>query len=111
MIRSGGRVGLANWTPEGFVGQLFQVVGAPILPPAGLKSPTLWGTEPYIVGLFGKDAVEIQATRKLFSFRYRSAATGIQEFRDVYGPAHRAFRALDPAGQDALEQNVVMVEK
>lgn len=106
VVRSGGRIGLANWTPEGFIGRLFKVVGAYVPPPAGLKSPALWGTEPHIVELFGKDAVEIRTTRRHFNFRYRSAAHWIQVFRDFYGPVHMAFKALDPAGQRALEKDI-----
>jgi ubiquinone/menaquinone biosynthesis C-methylase UbiE len=107
VVRSGGRIGLANWTPEGFIGQLFKVVGAYIPPPAGLKSPALWGTEPHIVELFGKEAMDIRTTRRHFNFRYRSAAHWLQVFRDYYGPVHRAFKALEPAGQDALAQDIL----
>ena len=107
VVRSGGRIGLANWTPEGFIGQLFKVVGAYIPPPAGLKSPALWGTEPHIVELFGKEAMDIRTTRRHFNFRYRSAAHWLQVFRDYYGPVHRAFKALEPARQDALAQDIL----
>ena len=106
VVRSGGRIGLANWTPEGFIGRLFKVVGAYVPPPAGLKSPALWGTEPHIVELFGKEALDIRTTRRHFNFRYRSAAHWIQVFRDFYGPVHMAFKALDPAGQEALERDI-----
>ncbi len=106
VVRGGGRIGLANWTPEGFIGQLFKVVGAYVPPPAGLKSPALWGTEPHIVELFGKDAVDIRTTRRNFNFRYRSPAHWIQVFRDFYGPLHMAFKALDAAGQQALARDI-----
>jgi ubiquinone/menaquinone biosynthesis C-methylase UbiE len=106
VVRSGGRVGLANWTPEGFIGQLFKVIGTYIPAPAGLKSPALWGTEPHIVELFGTQAADIRTVRKNFNFRYRSAAHWIQIFRDFYGPTHKAFAALDPAGQDALANDI-----
>jgi SAM-dependent methyltransferase len=106
VVRDGGRIGLANWTPEGFIGQLFKVVGAYIPPPAGLKSPALWGTEPHIVELFGAEAADIHTSRKHFNFRYRSAAHWIQVFRDYYGPTHKAFAALDPAGQAALAKDI-----
>jgi ubiquinone/menaquinone biosynthesis C-methylase UbiE len=106
VVRDGGRIGLANWTPEGFIGQLFKVVGAYIPPPAGLKSPALWGTEPHIVELFGAEAADIRTTRRNFNFRYRSAAHWIQVFRDFYGPTHKAFAALDPPGQDALAKDI-----
>lgn len=106
VVRDGGRIGLANWTPEGFIGQLFKVVGGYIPAPAGLKSPALWGTEPHIVELFGAQAADIRTVRRNFNFRYRSAAHWIQIFRDFYGPTHKAFAALDPAGQDALAKDI-----
>lgn len=106
VVRDGGRIGLANWTPEGFIGQLFKVIGNYIPAPVGLKSPALWGTEPHIVELFGTQATAIRTVRKNFNFRYRSAAHWIQIFRDFYGPTHKAFAALDPAGQDALAKDI-----
>ena len=106
VVRHGGRIGLANWTPEGFIGQLFKVVGGYIPAPAGLKSPALWGTEPHIVELFGIQATAIRTVRKHFNFRYRSAAHWVQMFRDFYGPTHKAFAALDPAAQDALGKDI-----
>ena len=107
VLRDGGRIGLANWTPEGFIGQLFKVIGAYLPPPVGLKSPALWGTEPHIVGLFGPQAVDIRCVRKHFNFRYLSSAHWIQIFRDFYGPTHKAFAALDAAAQAALERDIV----
>jgi ubiquinone/menaquinone biosynthesis C-methylase UbiE len=106
VLRNGGRIGLANWTPEGFIGQLFRVIGTYIPAPAGLKSPALWGTEPHIVELFGAQATDIRTVRRNFNFRYRSAAHWIQIFRDFYGPTLKAFAALDSAGQDALEKDI-----
>jgi ubiquinone/menaquinone biosynthesis C-methylase UbiE len=107
VVRDGGRIGLANWTPEGFIGQLFKVIGAYLPPPAGLQSPALWGTEPHIVSLFGSRAGDIRCVRKHFNFRYRSSAHWIQIFRDFYGPTHKAFAALDKTGQAKLEQDIV----
>ncbi len=106
VVRSGGRIGLANWTPEGFIGQLFKVVGKHVPPPAGLQSPTLWGTEPHLVQLFGPQAADISCTRKMFNFRYQSAEHWIQIFRDYYGPTHKAFAALDADGQKALHADI-----
>ncbi len=106
VARSGGRIGLANWTPEGFIGQLFKVVGAYVPPPAGLKSPALWGTEPHIVELFGPQAQDIRCERRVFNFRYASAAHWLQVFRDYYGPTHRAFAALDADGQRAMAADI-----
>jgi SAM-dependent methyltransferase len=106
VVRSGGRIGLANWTPEGFIGQLFKVIGTYIPAPVGLKSPALWGTEPHIVELFGAHATDIRTVRRNFNFRYRSAAHWLQIFRDFYGPTHKAFAALDRARQDALAKDI-----
>jgi SAM-dependent methyltransferase len=106
VLRPGGRIGLANWTPEGFIGRLFKVIGAHVPPPAGVKSPALWGTEAHIAELFGSGAADIRCERRLFNFRYRSTAHWIQVFRDFYGPTHKAFSALDAAGQQALERDV-----
>ena len=107
VVRGGGRIGLANWTPEGFIGQLFKVIGTYLPPPAGLKSPALWGTEPHIVELFGPRAQSIRCERRHFNFRYRSTAHWIQIFRDYYGPTHKAFAALDGAKQGTLEADIV----
>ncbi|HQY28542.1 MAG TPA: class I SAM-dependent methyltransferase [Burkholderiaceae bacterium] len=106
VVRPGGRIGLANWTPDGFIGQLFKVVGAHVPPPAGVKSPALWGTESHIVELFGPKAAQIRCERRHFNFRYRSAAHWVQVFRDFYGPTHKAFAALDDAARPALERDI-----
>ena len=106
VLRGGGRIGLANWTPEGFIGRLFKVIGAYLPAPAGLKSPALWGTEPHIVELFGPRAAQIQCQRRHFKFRYRSAAHWVQVFRDFYGPIHKAFAALDEVAGPALERDI-----
>jgi len=99
VTRAGGRIGLANWTPEGFIGELFGVVGSFVAPPPGTRSPTLWGSEPYIVELFGPQASDLRCVRRHFNFRYRSAAHWIEVFRSFYGPTHKAFGALDAARQ------------
>jgi len=104
VLRPGGRVGLANWTPQGFIGRLFKVIGAHVPPPAGLKSPALWGTEAHLAELF--DGAQIRCERRLFNFRYRSTAHWVQVFRDFYGPTHKAFAALDAQGQQALEDDI-----
>ena len=105
-VRTGGRIGLANWTPEGFIGQLFKVIGAHLPPPAGLQSPALWGTEPHLVELFGPQAASIRCERRKFNFRYNSAAHWLEVFRTYYGPTHKAFAALDAAGQEALAADI-----
>jgi len=106
VLRDGGRIGLANWTPEGFIGRLFKVIGTYLPPPAGLRSPALWGTESHIVELFGTRAAQIQCQRRHFNFRYRSPAHWVQVFRDFYGPTHKAFAALDEVARPALERDI-----
>ena len=106
VLRPGGRLGLANWTPEGFIGRLFKVIGKHVPPPAGLQSPALWGTEAHLRELFGANAASLRAERRHFNFRYRSAAHFVQVFRDYYGPTHKAFGALDATGQAALARDV-----
>ena len=107
VLRSGGRIGIANWTPEGFIGRLFKLIGAHVPPPAGVKSPVTWGTEFHLEELFGNQAAQIRCERRIFNFRYRSAAHFVQIFRDYYGPTHKAFAALDTRGKQALESDLV----
>jgi len=106
VVCSGGRIGLANWTPEGFIGRLFKVIGAYVAPPAGLQSPALWGMEPHIVQFFGPRAADITTARKNFNFRYASTAHWLHIFRTYYGPTHKAFAALDERRQDALAADI-----
>ena len=106
VLRPGGRLGMANWTPDGFIGRLFKVIGGHVPPPAGLKSPALWGSEAHLAELFGASAAQIRCERQIFNFRYRSAAHWVQIFRDYYGPTHKAFAALGAAGQQALERDL-----
>ena len=106
VVRSGGSIAMANWTPGGFIGRLFKVIGAHVPPPAGVQPPALWGTESHIVELFGTKATQIRCERRLFNFRYRSPAHWIQVFRDLYGPVHKAFGALDDTGAESLERAI-----
>ncbi len=103
---SGGKIGLASWTPTGFIGKLLGVVGAHVPPPSGLKSPALWGSEERIAELFGASARAIRTERKDFVFRYRSPAHFVDVFRRYYGPTYKAFAALDDAGQRALAADI-----
>jgi SAM-dependent methyltransferase len=106
VVRPGGRIAMANWTPEGFIGRLFKIIGSHVAPPAGVRSPALWGSEPHLTSLFGPRASGIQVERKFFKFRYRSAAHFVQVFRDYYGPTHKAFAALNAEGQAALQKDI-----
>jgi ubiquinone/menaquinone biosynthesis C-methylase UbiE len=102
-----GKIGLANWTPEGFIGQLFKTIGKHIAPPVGTKSPGLWGTRPRITEMFGSQAASITAEQRNFVFRYRSPEHWLEIFKTYYGPLLKTFAALDPAGQVALEHDVM----
>jgi SAM-dependent methyltransferase len=106
VVRSGGRIGLANWIPDGFIGELFQVIGRFVPPPAGLVPPAAWGTETRLVELFGPYALSIDAKRKQYVFRNYSADHWIDIFRRYYGPVNRAFASLDGPGQIALENDI-----
>ena len=106
VCRSGGTIGLINWTPEGFIGQMFKVLGKHLPPPAGAQPPALWGTEAHLAALFGERADGIAATRRTFNFRYRSAAHFIDVFRTWYGPVHKAFAALGAEKGAALERDL-----
>ena len=107
VCRPGGRIGVANWTPQSFIGQMFRIVGRYVAPPAGVRSPLEWGTESRIGGLFGTDVSSIAAERRYFNFRYRSAQDWLDTFRTFYGPTQKAFAALDDAAQSAFENELV----
>jgi ubiquinone/menaquinone biosynthesis C-methylase UbiE len=107
VVKPGGRIGLANWTPDGFIGELFKTIGRFIPPPPGIVSPSAWGTETRIVELFGPYADDIQVTRKQYAFRYLSDEHWIEVFRRYYGPVTKAFEGLDVNGQRALHTALV----
>jgi ubiquinone/menaquinone biosynthesis C-methylase UbiE len=104
VVSKGGRIGLANWTPEGFIGRLFKTLGRHVPPPAGVKSPALWGTEERLAELF--PAMKIKAQKQIFNFRYKSADHWLEVFRTYYGPTHKAFASLDAAKAEALEADI-----
>ena len=111
VCRPGGAIGLANWTPEGFVGQLFKIVGQHVPPPAGVPSPLGWGTEGRLEELLGSGA-KVDVARRHFVFRYRSAQAFFDTFRDFYGPVHKAWGALDEAGQASFrDQLIALLER
>jgi SAM-dependent methyltransferase len=103
----GGRIGLANWTPEGLIGQVFKTLGRYLPPPAGAKSPALWGTRGHLMALFGPAAAEINAEPRIFNFRYRSPEHFLEVFRNYYGPMLKAFAALDEANQNHLKDDLL----
>jgi ubiquinone/menaquinone biosynthesis C-methylase UbiE len=107
VCKHGGKIGLANWTPEGFVGQLFKTIGKHVAPPGGTRSPGLWGSRPRITELFGSKSASIAAEPRMFVFRYRSPEHWLEIFKTYYGPLLKTFAALDPAGQAVLKQDVM----
>ena len=109
VCRSGGKIGLANWTPDGFIGQIFRTIGKYVPPPPGVKSPALWGTEARLRELFGQGISELAVARRNFVFRYRSAEHFLEVFRTYYGPVLKAFAALDVEGQANLARDLTEV--
>ena len=107
VCKPGGRIGLANWTPESFIGQVFRTIGKYLPPPAGVKSPALWGAKARLEELFGDSARRITATSRDFMFRYRSPAHFIDVFRTFYGPMNKAFAALDGEPQAAFHRDLM----
>jgi ubiquinone/menaquinone biosynthesis C-methylase UbiE len=105
VCRPAGKIGLANWTPEGFIGQVFKTIGNYVPPAPGLKSPALWGSKAHLDALFGSQAA-VAATSKNFVFRYKSPKHWVEFFRQHYGPVLKAFAALDPDARQGLEADI-----
>lgn len=104
VCRPGGRIGMANWTPESFIGQVFKTIGKHIPPMPGVRSPALWGTKARLEEMFGGQA-SIEASSRMYNFRYRSPTHWLEVFSTWYGPVHKAFEALPQAGKAALEED------
>jgi hypothetical protein len=102
VCRSGGRIGLANWTPDGFIGQVFKILAKYVPPPAGVRSPALWGTREHLVRLFEFEPRQIRTEKRSFKFRYRSPEHFVEVFNTYYGPVLKAFAALDEQGRKGL---------
>ncbi len=106
VCKSGGMIGLANWTPEGFIGQLFKTIGKHV-PPPGIRSPALWGTRARIAEMFGADASSIRIETRNFNFRYRSPQHWLDVFKTYYGPALKTFAALSAQAQSTLADDLL----
>jgi len=105
--KSGGRIGLANWTPSSFIGELFKLMGKYLPPAAGVKSPALWGTEARLREIFGDSLDALSIEHKNFVFRYHSAAHWLEVFRTFYGPMQKSFAALDAEQQEMLAADLI----
>ena len=106
VCRKGGKIGLANWTPDGFVGQVFKTVGRHVPPPPGVSSPAAWGTEAFLKEHFGSLVTKIDVTARQFNFRYHSPEHWLDVFSSYYGPVLKAFAALDGATGESLRQDL-----
>ena len=109
VCRPGGRIGLASWTPDGFIGRLFKVIGRHVAPPPGLSSPAAWGTRGFIERCFGESALRIETATRRFVFRYQSPAHFVDVFANWYGPVLKAFEALDGGRRAALRQDILQL--
>lgn len=106
VCRPGGQIGMASWTPSGFVGAMFKLTASHVPPMPGVQSPLLWGTNAHIQDLFA-GASRIRHVTRHFPFRYRSARHFVDVFRTYYGPTHKAFAALDAGRQEAFEADLL----
>ena len=107
VCKPGGKIGLANWTPASFVGEMFKLIGRYIPPAPGVKPPSLWGTEERLRELFGSRIAALQAPRRNYMFRYRSTRHWLDTFRTYYGPMQKAFAALDAGRQESLAEDLL----
>jgi ubiquinone/menaquinone biosynthesis C-methylase UbiE len=105
VCRPGGKIGLANWTPDGFIGNLFKIIGKCVPPAPGLKSPLLWGTKQHLDTLFGPQAI-VRVQSKDFVFRYKSADHWMDVFRNYYGPVAKAFAAVSAEARAGLAEDI-----
>ena len=105
--RPGGRIVMANWTPDGFVGQMFKVIGKHVPPSPLMPSPLLWGDEATVRERFGDGVADLTAEKRQYPFAYPfPPGEVVEHFRTYYGPMNRAFAALDNAGQAALHRDL-----
>jgi SAM-dependent methyltransferase len=109
VCKRGGKIGMANWTPESFIGQIFKTIGKYVPPPAGVQSPSLWGTRARLESLFAGSAADIAVTSRAFVFRFRSPEHWLEVFRTYYGPMFKTFGALDADRQAALTQDLLQL--
>ncbi len=102
VCRSGGKIGLANWTPDSFAAEMPRVFAKYVPPPLGLKSPALWGREEHVRELLGNGIRDLRTVRRSFVFRYRSVRHYLEVLQTCLGPTRESFRSLDPVEQENL---------
>jgi hypothetical protein len=107
VCRAGGKIGLANWTPDSATGEQLRVLAQYLPPPPGLTPPVLWGKEERLRELFGDHITALQVTRRSFFFRYRSAQHWLEFFRTYLGPVRTAFEMLEAARQEQLARDLL----
>lgn len=107
VCRPGGTIALANWTPDGFVGELFRTVGRRVPPPPGVRAPVEWGSEPRLRELFGDRVRDLRVQRREFVFRFPAPQDFADYFRAHYGPTLKAFEALDEDTGKLLHADLV----
>lgn len=106
VCRPGGTIALACWTPDGFIGEMFQVMARHVAPPAGLRPPMEWGTESRLRELFGPAVSALLVQPRTYTFRFRSPAEYVEFFREYYGPTLKAYATMDTAGQRRLTEDL-----
>jgi SAM-dependent methyltransferase len=107
VCRSGGKIGLANWTPASFIGDIFRLVGKYVPPPSGLKPGVLWGDEERLRELFGDEITSLRTTKRNFNFRYRSASDWLNVFGTYYGPMVTTLKTLDATRKEQFSHEVI----
>ncbi len=111
VVRPGGRIGLASWTPEGWIGQMLKAVGRHVPPPAGVRPPSRWGSEQGVRELIGDGVSSLEMSRQNFMWRFTTPEQYLDLFRTYYGPSHKAFEALDESGRKALADDLLETMK
>jgi SAM-dependent methyltransferase len=110
VCRPGGRIGMINWTPDGYVGELFRTIGRYLPPPPGLRPPVLWGSPERLRELFGPD-VTISAPHRSLLWRWPSAEHQAEFFATFYGPTNKALAALGTDRAADLKADMVEVAR
>jgi SAM-dependent methyltransferase len=112
VVKPGGTIGMANWVPDGYVGDLFRTMGKYVPPPAGLKPPFRWGTEEGLDELLGESVASLQTRRRSFVWRFRSARHHLEFMLEFYGPLNKALGTLDEEQRQAFERDLIsLVER